>query len=207
MKKKTVLVPWSGGLDSTYLVWSLLKGGHSVYGMYIDLQNNAEKVKCEKEALEKLEAYIRSKDCFGGNLCRLPDSVVGIGHGGLFDMKQNCIWMLHAAYHCDTHIDEVQIGYVLNDCSVSFIPEMQRFWKALTAFTGLTSKKLPPLKFPLIKHMKSEMEHEMPWDLTKNVWFCEVPHGGKPCGSCQSCTRQKDLLTRQYPPQDETKIG
>lgn len=38
-----ILIPWSGGLDSTYLVWKSLKEGHHVNTAYFTIINNHTK--------------------------------------------------------------------------------------------------------------------------------------------------------------------
>ena len=50
MKKKKLhyFVLFSGGLDSTFLVWKLLKAGHKITTFYVSILNNDIKTKIEK---------------------------------------------------------------------------------------------------------------------------------------------------------------
>jgi len=52
MKKVAVL--FSGGLDSTYLVWKNLNEGNIVYPIYIEIENNITKTILEKNRIELL---------------------------------------------------------------------------------------------------------------------------------------------------------
>lgn len=52
MKKVAVL--FSGGLDSTYLVWKNLKDGNEVFPVYIEIENNEVKSKLEKNRTKLL---------------------------------------------------------------------------------------------------------------------------------------------------------
>ena len=48
---KKVAVLFSGGLDSTYLVWKNLKDGNEVQPIYIEIQNNKVKSTIEKNRI------------------------------------------------------------------------------------------------------------------------------------------------------------
>jgi 7-cyano-7-deazaguanine synthase in queuosine biosynthesis len=52
MKKVAVL--FSGGLDSTYLIWKNLKDGNQVFPIYVEIQNNETKTILEKNRTELL---------------------------------------------------------------------------------------------------------------------------------------------------------
>ena len=58
MGKKN-LVLWSGGLDSTHLVYDNLSNGNKVSALYIELTNNDTKVKLEKAALKKMTKILQ----------------------------------------------------------------------------------------------------------------------------------------------------
>ena len=51
---KRVGVLFSGGLDSTYLVWKNLKEGNTVVPIYLEIANNEDKSKLEKNRIELL---------------------------------------------------------------------------------------------------------------------------------------------------------
>src|ERR1035437_9332538 len=53
-KRKTIMVMFSGGLDSTYLVWKALSEGHLVQGCYVKLHNNEYQNQLQFECLKRL---------------------------------------------------------------------------------------------------------------------------------------------------------
>lgn len=57
---RRALVAWSGGLDSTYLVWRCLRAGIDVTAAYFEIVNNESKVKRERAALDRLEPMLRA---------------------------------------------------------------------------------------------------------------------------------------------------
>ncbi len=57
---RRALVAWSGGLDSTYLVWRCLRAGIDVTAAYFEIANNENKVKRERAALDRLEPMLHA---------------------------------------------------------------------------------------------------------------------------------------------------
>ena len=56
---KKIAILFSGGLDSTYLMWKALKAGHDVYPIYIEVRNNEIKSLIEKQQCELLNIIRR----------------------------------------------------------------------------------------------------------------------------------------------------
>lgn len=54
---KTVTLFWSGGVDSTYMLFWLLAHGYEVHTIYCELENNSFKVKRENLAREKIRNW------------------------------------------------------------------------------------------------------------------------------------------------------
>jgi len=52
-----VVAPWSGGVDSTFMVVKLLEGGYEVHPIYVDFGTPA--TPCELEAMHRLTGMIR----------------------------------------------------------------------------------------------------------------------------------------------------
>ena len=51
---KKVAVFFSGGLDSTYLVWKNLSDGNTVLPVYVEIENNEVKTILEKNRMESV---------------------------------------------------------------------------------------------------------------------------------------------------------
>jgi len=183
---KIIGVLWSGGLDSTYLIYKNLSEGNTVYAYYVELENNANKVIEEKKAIEKLqvlfEKYFYNKFLYKGILTE-----VGInGYDNCLSFKQMPTW-IYALQWIDSQIDEVQIGYILNDDALSWLPDIQNIYNS---FNAIKTKEIP-LTFPLIKISKQQEKEGLPAEFYSNIWYCEDPINGKPCGTCHSCLRYK----------------
>lgn len=186
MHKDRVLVPWSGGMDSTFLIWQLLASGQKVQEVYINLTNNSIKTEMEKRARERLIPVFKDLFKHSYDVNSSYESTFNINHGPLMDMKQNCIWLLALAYTCNHDTQSVQMGYIMNDCTLSYLDEMKQTWAALNRFAN---GKLPPLQFPIIKWNKAQIKETLPAQLFEHIWYCENPVDNKPCHDCDTCKR------------------
>lgn len=181
-----VLVAWSGGLDSTALIDRLLKQGDQVRSIYVELPCNGVKVQREKMAIEGMLPHFKpyAFQHYGNAKFEFVGS-------SIFSLRQPTLWITGLLYALTSDIDAVNIAYVLNDDAVSYLPELRAIWDS---YSGLTSLKLPPLSFPLIKVDKHTLWNDLPDDLKKHVTWCEHPTSITPCGDCHSCSRMKNVL-------------
>jgi len=143
MDNKNILVAFSGGLDSTYLVYDNLKKGHNVTGLYIEIKNNDNKVLVEKYQIEKISElfYKEFPTLFSLDM----GSEIFVPRAGDLSFKQIGIWLLGLLYHGSSRYDEIHIGAVMNDDMISFIDDIQKIWES---YTWLNDKNHPPLLFP-----------------------------------------------------------
>jgi hypothetical protein len=193
---KSVAVLFSGGLDSTYLVWKNLKEGNRVYPIYIEISNNNEKVLLEKNRINLLFELFYEE--FGFNINRIETILsVNVNHCcyGELMFKQMPIWIFGLLFYQE-RIDEIQIGYVGNDDALSYLDDIQKIYNSYK--TIYANNKLVPLKFPLKKAFKVEMAHELPSKYFNLIVSCENPTiinsnekiiKYKPCCECTACKR------------------
>lgn len=200
--KKRVLISWSGGLDSTALIYKYLQNNWEVDTVYIDIKNNSTKSKSEKNAIKKILPYLKDyKFKYLGECCDVHIKVnCKDDH---ISLKQPPIWLFGLYYVSDNDYDEIAIAYIMNDCAISYIDEIKGIWESYNKFT--TGFDLPELKFPFIKKHKSELLGILPDKIIKHTVFCEYPikvnnfsnlenfltGDYTECGKCGSCKRRK----------------
>lgn len=193
MKKVGVL--FSGGLDSTYLIYKNLKEGNIVVPIYIEIKNNAIKSKLEKNRIELL--YNEFKSEFGNNLQYieyvLKFDVYGCAHNLAF--AQTPVWIVGLVYSQCLGIDEFQIGYCMNDDAISYLDEIKDIYYS---FNKINCEPLKPITFPLVKEHKSQMFRILPPQYKDLIVSCESPIllnedskkiEYKPCCECAPCKR------------------
>jgi 7-cyano-7-deazaguanine synthase in queuosine biosynthesis len=191
--KKTIGVLFSGGLDSTYMLMKALDEGHEVVPFYIDVKNNLSKSKVEQHQAKKILDLINKKyDKFLRLDVVASINVSGDPHNLKF--KQVPLWILGMCY-LGSRIDEIHVGYVMNDDAISYLDDIKRIFKAYHAI--LETK--PKLVFPISKMKKQEIQEELPSEFKSLVVSCEDPYlnesdGGfeyYECGRCVACQRAK----------------
>ncbi len=188
MKKAFVL--WSAGVDSTFLILHLLKKGYRVDAGYIKLLQNKNQTIRELEAIEKLAPLIDDVNFkYVGVL-----NEVNIVNSGNVILNQIPIF-LTALYHLENY-DEFAMGFIMNDDTISWIPEIIACYES---FKPLVCN-LPKLTFPLIKIKKITLYNSLPDLIKKEVVWCEdedgiFNHETKTCNACHSCLRMNYELS------------
>lgn len=172
---KNIAILFSGGLDSTYLLWKNLNNGNNVTPYYNEILNNTSKSRIEKQQMAKIIGTLRQQ--FGEKLQMPRYAAKAELYTSMFSstlkFKQTPIWLLSTLY-MDQEFDEIQIGYVANDDSIPYIKEIKESYNAL-GWMFLEGKHRPELTFPIYQMPKYEMLHELPLDLKELIFSCENP--------------------------------
>jgi hypothetical protein len=206
---KKVAVLFSGGLDSTYLVWKNLKEGNTVFPIYVEIENNETKTILEKNRIELLwkefEKEFRKDDSYYDFKLKSIVYAIKVGvhanEGSLY-FKQMPIWIFSVVFlQGMDNIDEIQIGYVSNDDAISYLDDIQNIYKSYQAI----SEPMRPLTFPLTKMKKNVIACELPEQYRKYVFSCEMAKitGKKdaelieyePCCDCAPC---RSIISSEY---------
>jgi hypothetical protein len=173
---KKVAVLFSGGLDSTYLVYKNLKEGNTVYPVYIEITNNQVKSVIEKNRIELLRREFLKE--FKHPNHRYDEPIARINYllnvGVVADesslhLRQLPVWILGLSFMQSMGVDEIQIGYVSNDDAISYLDEIQTIYKSYQ----LICEPMKPLMFPLIKKHKFQMADELPSQYMDLIFSCE----------------------------------
>ena len=205
---KKVAILFSGGLDSTYLVWKNLTDGNEVYPIYIEIENNDKKTMLEKNRIKLLWKEFNNEFHYNKPLNKslLHDIQyvlkvsVSSNEDSLY-FKQIPIWMFAMAFLQSLSIDEIQIGYVANDDAISYLDDIRKiYWSYQTI-----CEQMKKLTFPLSKIRKIEMAAELPKKYLELIYSCENPRiiGSvdaekieyEPCCGCASC---KHIIASNY---------
>lgn len=198
MRKKFILVSWTGGLDSTYLVKKLLDEGHYVETVHTNILNNTSQMKREQNAIDKLIHKFREYSNYRGH--SEVELTVALGNVRLSQVPV-IIQTLVASY--TTH-DEVAIGYVMNDDAVSFINDIKKLWLSYKLLCEPT--EYPKLTFPIIKIPKNIIYLSLSDEYLNHVTWCErTEDTNKKCNICSSCLRMKNIIRKKYNISKESK--
>lgn len=215
-KEKHVLLSFSGGLDSSYLLESLVKRGIKVSTFYAELPCNINKVAAEKfarrEVIEflqtKYSVYIKDTNVRVGALVNGHDEA---GQLPNHVFNQPLHWLYALAFVVDgrTHT-EVNMAYVASDQFTFYFERLCKVWETLQPII-----KHEPVKLmaPIWYKYKEEIINEISPEILDMIWFCEIPKveyedtvesisithpikGYTPCGDCPACKRH--AMTRLW---------
>ncbi len=173
-ESKEVGVLFSGGLDSTYLVYKNLKAGNHVQPYYIEVDNNDIKAIIEKQSVYLLyREFIKEFP----DMIRVPKIIAKMTifreYNNNLKFAQVPIWLLSILF-MDSNLDEIHIGYIANDDSISYLQDIEASYNNLSWLFHNTIK-IPKLLFPISKDTKYEALEKLPLQYTRLIFSCETP--------------------------------
>ncbi len=184
--RKPVTILWSGGLDSNCILLMAIEAECEIHVVTVDseqLPNYRAERQNRTAILDKLRdeyprTHIRHEVILSQNMT------------GDFHFNQMQMW-LSAMILLSTYGD-LMIGYVCGDEAISYLPELQKAWKACS----FNRKDPMDLHFPLTKVTKAEFTDYVAHTLPFMSIYCEqpIPTGDmySKCGNCPSCRRMTD---------------
>lgn len=203
MSEKCPLILFSGGLDSTYLLWKEARNPENaaVWVVYADAQQGEAKKSMEKKArrriIDKLNCEQDAKPIF----TLTSDSTVYLANTPSAAFRQPLGWLVAAMEVVDPDIHtSVMIAYVEGDQITQNFNELKTAWQAVWSFTK--QGPVVPLEFPLNHTSKVSIFKELPPDYYDEIWYCELPSydgdsdDGTACGQCVPCITHATELHR-----------
>ena len=179
MQEKYPLVLMSGGLDSTYLTYSLLKTT-PVDVLYVRSNQGEEKIRMELKAVEHISGLLNTEPKLLHRIRNRYTEVVMDVHSDRFVFQQVLPWMIGALKTVDLKIhSKVCFGYVLGDQAIGWKTEMMTAWDNLCEV--LLGGHIP-LEFPLMRNTKEQLILGLPFYIRNKIWVCELPHYSHPEG-------------------------
>lgn len=193
-----ILIPFSSGLDSTYLVHDRVSRGFSVKTVYFKISNNEDKSRIEdihrSYLIEKLQDKHPGKI---EDYDKVINVYVSVSYDPAITLSQPPIWMLGLAFSPIVEgVDVIEMAYVMNDDAMSYMEEIRTLFKAYQPFC--TNSTLPKIEYPLSKFQKETIHQQLPVEYRDYTWTCENPiidaENDKvftyhECGTCHSCKR------------------
>ena len=193
---KKVLLLFSAGIDSTYLMWNNLKRGYKVTPVYVYIKNNNQ--KCDVESVLGNELIELFQEEFPNQLEDFKISgQIHMTHvdNNAPNINQVPLWIMTILYQQNTEYhDEVQIGYAQADTEV--IPHIEDIKRIYHSYQSI-SKQLINITFPILHKTKDEIINELPEKYFEKTVSCEYPkydgYWVEHCLECYPCKRKIKL--------------
>lgn len=178
---------WSGGIDSTYMIYRALMNGENIHVHHISMRNSEKRADHEKIAITALKEEFKNMGLsfdFSTSSVDYTETYIGFDyHMYLLLGQKACIAQFKPAQIC--------IGRNKDDIDTvdpDIISGLYKYWTVLTEYVSPThpyvnKKVLCPLK----DLTKKEIINGLPKNLLNLCWSCRTPNGNNPCGSCKTC--------------------
>ena len=201
-ERKKILILWSGGVDSTCLIWRCLADDQyeTVLAGYVALDNNPAKTESELWAISRLLPLLQENDKFVWLGVLLRVEFVKTNPNLAF--KQMPVWILAAIEAIHPPVDEIGIGYINGPAGGPWdashhLDDLRRIYDA---YRPLLHRDPPALVFPMAHLNKHEVLAELPARLAALCVYCEDPvregDGFRPCGKCRLCLSRESSPVR-----------
>lgn len=198
------LIMFSGGMDSTYLAWKILKEKtEGVQLHYVSIRNDCENIwKNEDVVTEKIVNYFR-KQQFKFRYTTSKFEFYGHGRCG-YDSDIILLAAQKMALNSNDNHIEVFLGWNPDDMARQEIAERSErnvtgnIWKALVESCWNRHNINSELQFPFLKDniTKEKMFKDIPKELLDLTWSCRFGIEN-PCGTCHSCL-ERNLNMERY---------
>jgi 7-cyano-7-deazaguanine synthase in queuosine biosynthesis len=194
------IVLFSGGLDSTYLLWKMLNEQRNIHVHHVSIRSHREPMwKEQDEAVKKILEHLWAirpfkytesvYEWFCSDQLAFDTDVV-ISHA------QPVVKMINPEIRIHLHI-----GWTPEDMKIPIVQERVKhdvsnnLWRALKLSLG-NPPNLPDI---LTKRLvddnitKKDMLQELPPELLELTWTCRTPVHGKKCNMCSSCQERRRI--------------
>ena len=188
------ILMFSGGIDSTYLAWKLMKNKTpNLHLHHASIRNDADTCwKKQDEAMEPILSYFKDRG-FEFEYSESVFEMYGWNQVG-YDSDLLLLIAQKLAQNFDGEV-QVLMGWNPTDMKRSCIDDRarrgvtQNIWLALIESARNRQDIDKTLYFPLIEEgiTKTEMMREIPQDLLFLTWSCRRSKDGTPCGRCHAC--------------------
>lgn len=201
MSNKRPLILWSGGLDSSWLVYQELLKGDVDY-ISINAGQDGNKRRAEFRAREAMKAWFATQKLGSLRELSYPEFELNMTATKHLTWSQTIPWLVAAVQVVDVERhSKVMMGYVLGDEVISVLDQFQLAWDGMQ---GVCKHSKVPLEFPLTMISKFRILSQIPRGLYQHVWYCELPIREDvddfpqytPCNACIACYTHKTELYR-----------
>jgi hypothetical protein len=201
VRAKVNLVMFSGGVESTFLMWHLLatsKVPIHAHHIHFETADNLRWVK-ENEAVQEIYKYFKERKLDGFTHTESTYQALDYQYKG-FDSD---IMMMHGirASSCLNALKvNFQVGSTKNDFELSEINKKRsaegvnmNLWNALIESYGRNTVDIAPVQYLRdIGESKQYCMENMPVELFDLTWSCRTPTKNlTPCMSCHACRERR----------------
>ena len=190
--KKTKLLMFSGGLDSTYLLYKYVNSNEDIWVHHVILKNKQQnRWKEELKASREIISYMKKIRDFTyteseWSMCIDENDISRM----IWDGDVNAFVAGQIVPYIKSDEITLIFGRIMEDdlmqSSIDHLKYTRMVWRAATE--KFRHKTLPEFETPLRFKQKRDLVKELPDELLDLIWVCLYPiDENKPCNKCKSC--------------------
>ena len=179
----------SGGLDSSYMAWRLLKRGHPILFHHCRYRTSQQRFPHEAEAHKNVLEWLTDQGLTDWKLIETEFSASGSMTYPLLD-DQYLLWMagLHLRIHKRRgNTSRADISHVVINSRQESLDRHGAIYQRMYRIMSLAAEREIVPIFPMERYTKEQMMADMPRELIELSWWCRAPVDGQPCNDCHSC--------------------
>ncbi len=188
-----ILLNWSGGYDSTYLLWKSLEEKENLLVHHCKLKSNQFREKAETDAIEKMRKWFKKN----GYKFKYIETEFSFFYPGMRIYDFAVLAFLSAMIidsKAGEDINKILLPVNSRDIRTGYFePYFYEYYKTGGIYPKGEKRKIT-IEKPLIKKDKSE--YNTPEDLKKLCWSCTTPiykdNKILECKKCTNCVKNKE---------------
>jgi 7-cyano-7-deazaguanine synthase in queuosine biosynthesis len=194
-----VLHAFSGGIDSTSVLYQLVRDGHEVVTLHVDLCNldGSVRWKAERIAVERILKWFSDRKCSIKHIDGGPTTLTG----RWFDIEAIALHVGNNIRH-DPTIEATTANSSATDLLANGFRSrnVNRF-----TITEIVARRKPVWLKPNLGKTREQVIADLPPDLLAMTSFCRTPvladsqSGFTPCGECRTCEETLKYLKDNTP--------
>lgn len=189
----TILLMFSGGLDSTAALYHLLTDikykEFDIHALHLNIRNVENRALAEKHACANIVKWLRANPKYR----KFEYSECSIEYPAINEqfMFDHYVLSFFAGYFTSlsTNIKHVALGVNKDDVVVASTETIQNIFNSF--HNNLKNANESYKIFPIIDYTKKELKELLPINLSSLTWSCRKPIYekaiAKQCGQCKSC--------------------
>jgi len=204
----TTLIQFSGGVDSTYVLWKWLVDNPDEYCLvhHIKLINYQQRHDFELEAVDKILRWLDNKGLknyfyvqntfdYGNFSSVIPDSEICGFHAGIllrlprWKSINKVILPIYdnAPLSLLWHNNRLKIMEIASKRSVPLFSPEKGCYSVQNRYEVI---------HPLVGLLKTDVIRAIPRELLNLCWYCRTPLNNKICGKCHACREVEKSLEK-----------
>jgi 7-cyano-7-deazaguanine synthase in queuosine biosynthesis len=190
-------VIWSGGLDSTYLLYKVAEQfgtyDRPIQTIYLDHFQLDKKSICEKKARDELLILLRNKGLHIETNTITISATENMHHNQRGGSSQSYMWISSVLPYMKYN-GVLHMGIVLGDTSIEYLHLLQDLVIVSNKIMRFEIQLSSPLLYMSKLDILSNWYEVCDRDIYKAIWYCELPIVETACGNCNSCVTHQSAL-------------